>query len=124
MKVFFYYVRTPDAPQNRPVATVAFEVNDDGTVNRGVAICSDSDNFSRKKGRAIAIGRLRNVGDHQDFLPVIDYDWKGRVRSPNFAVRYCGIMYKQSDYAVPVNDIEKRIVKRVLEERKQGEQRQ
>lgn len=41
-------------------ATAAFEVEGD-TINIGVSFCSVKDQFNRKLGRKIAIGRLNNV---------------------------------------------------------------
>lgn len=63
---FFYYtgktkeIQTkngPDAMFKRK-ATVAFLVNPEtGDWSRGVAVCSDRDNFDKKRGRDIAMGR-------------------------------------------------------------------
>ena len=63
---FLYYVKTDDddgkPKMNKRVhkktgACVCFSENDDGTIARGVSICSDNDNFSKSIGRNIAIGR-------------------------------------------------------------------
>ena len=49
-----YYVRQGHIP----VGCVAISLNDDGTIDRGVSYCSRKDNFSKKKGRNLALARL------------------------------------------------------------------
>jgi len=51
-----YYIRRDDTKQ--PIACVAFNENDDGTVNRGISICSTREIFSKNKARNKAVGRL------------------------------------------------------------------
>lgn len=71
-KVNVYHLRTMDSEKTvankgvikvggRPYATVAIEINEDGTVNRGVAICSAKDAFVKKVGTKKAIGRLESA---------------------------------------------------------------
>ena len=54
----FYYIRKERNNQIHPYITVCVFKNADGTVNRGVAVCSVKDNFDREKGKAIAYNRV------------------------------------------------------------------
>ena len=71
-KINVYHLRTKDTETvtknngtlkvgGRPYATVAIEINDDGTVNRGVSICSAKDAFVKKVGTRKAVGRLESA---------------------------------------------------------------
>jgi hypothetical protein len=71
-KINVYHLRTVDTEKmisnkgvikvgGRPYATVAIEINEDGTVNRGVSICSAKDAFVKKVGTKKAIGRLESA---------------------------------------------------------------
>lgn len=57
IKAQIYYVRNG----NHPFATVAVAKTSDGKVVRGVAICSDNDQFQKKVGTATAMGRLKQA---------------------------------------------------------------
>jgi hypothetical protein len=58
-KPMFYYGMVKVDDHLVPVVTVASRYNpEDGTVNRGIAICSGYDNPSKKEGRKIALKRL------------------------------------------------------------------
>lgn len=54
----FYYIRRKRNNQIHPYITVCISKNPDGTINRGVAICSVKDNFERAKGKSIAYNRI------------------------------------------------------------------
>lgn len=63
--VLFYYLRDNELNKNDkeavkgvPFGVVAVRENADGTVNRGVSICSPTDRFNKKAGRGIALKRL------------------------------------------------------------------
>ena len=63
--VIFYYLRDNElnkkdkcAKKGQPFGVVAMRINEDGTINRGVSICSPQDNFNRIAGKGIAIKRL------------------------------------------------------------------
>ena len=60
--VHFYYVRRDNG---QPMATVCFArgVGSDEkyTWSRGIAICSDKDRFDKKRGKAVAIARVRRA---------------------------------------------------------------
>lgn len=63
-KVMFYYLRENKHPNDKsngrgvPFGVVAVRENPDGTVNRGVSICSPTDRYNKKAGRGIALKRL------------------------------------------------------------------
>lgn len=61
-KVMFYYLReekkSNDNGRGRPFGVVAVRENADGTVNRGVSMCSPSDKYNKRAGRGIALKRL------------------------------------------------------------------
>lgn len=58
--VMYYYVRNGKSKKSvgTPYAVVAVRENDDGTVNRGVSMCSPLDTFKKVIGRGIAMQRL------------------------------------------------------------------
>lgn len=60
MKEFFYYLRDV---KRRPVVTVCLLIDDDGTVFRGIAICSPLDQPDKRKGRNIARERANYALD-------------------------------------------------------------
>lgn len=66
-KINVYHLRSVDVMKGdvkvggTPYATVALEINDDGTVNRGVSICSAKDSFVKKVGTQKAIGRMMSA---------------------------------------------------------------
>lgn len=70
--VMFYYLRG-EVPQNDksakkgvPIGCVAIRLNEDGTVNRGVAVCSPRDRYNKDAGRGIALSRLLNAENQQN----------------------------------------------------------
>ena len=54
----FYYLKRSEGKQIKPYGVVAVRMNCDGTVNRGISICSPNDEFRKKVGRGIAYSRL------------------------------------------------------------------
>ncbi|MBR4316808.1 MAG: hypothetical protein IKP65_07610 [Alphaproteobacteria bacterium] len=61
--VHYYYLREmhendKQAPKGHPFGVIAVKNNGDGTVNRGIAICSPTDYFDKRKGRGLALQRL------------------------------------------------------------------
>lgn len=58
-EIFYYYLRDEF---DRPYGCVAIKENGDGTIKRGVSICSKEDNFSKSYARALALKRL-NLSD-------------------------------------------------------------
>lgn len=53
----FYYLRDK---QNHPLVTVCLHKTD-GTICRGIAICSPKDNPNKKTGKAISLGRAKQA---------------------------------------------------------------
>ena len=69
--IYHYYIRRADT--NQPIACVAFGENEDGTVNRGISICSTREIFSKTKARNKAIGRMVAASEHGgDSYPIRD----------------------------------------------------
>lgn len=85
-KINVYHLRTVDTKKEigergcvkvggRPYATVAIEINEDGTVNRGVSICSAKDGFIKKVGTQKAVGRLMSAKKAQsNILPMLSFE--------------------------------------------------
>lgn len=67
-----YYLRKSYKGQEVPYAVVAVEMNEDKTVNRGIAVCSNKDYFVKSKGRGIALNRLEAMKKNTDKKFVID----------------------------------------------------
>ena len=65
-KIFFYYLKDE---QNNKIGCVAVNENENGTVNRGVSICSKTDKFNKTKARGIAYSRLMNVLKEKKNVP-------------------------------------------------------
>lgn len=65
--------------ENRnPVATVVV-INDNGQLKGGVAVCNEKDNFHKKYGVEIAMGRAlknRGLSGHEDIRR--DINWHGQ----------------------------------------------
>lgn len=64
--VHYYYLRARNEKDKTvksgvPYGVVAVRANEDGTVNRGISICSTRDIFKKKTGRGIALSRLLNA---------------------------------------------------------------
>ena len=57
-EVRYYYLRKQANGGSMPFGCVAFRRNGDGTVNRGVSLCSTRDNFNRQHARGLALKRL------------------------------------------------------------------
>ena len=70
----FYYHRDETG---KPKSTICL-ISENGWLARGVAICSDRDNFNRKVGRAIAMGRaakaLKNMESSDEINIGLDRD--------------------------------------------------
>lgn len=60
-EIVYYYLReekNADGSKGKPYGVVAVKENFNGTVNRGVSLCSKEDTFNKKAGRGIALKRL------------------------------------------------------------------
>ena len=74
--VMFYYLRDErmnindkKAKKGMPFGVVAIRENEDGTVNRGVSICSPGDRYNKVAGRGIALKRLMEAEEKKDNIP-------------------------------------------------------
>jgi hypothetical protein len=103
MKEFYYYEPKDDKEGSSKKITTCLLIGDEENDEfkgmpfaRGVAICSDKDNFSKKIGRAIAKGRAMkalfrgNYGkirrpDVKDVLPK-EFHFKGTVRPDQIGI--------------------------------------
>ncbi|MFA6889898.1 MAG: hypothetical protein WCQ80_02620 [Bacilli bacterium] len=68
--VMYYYLRMQQFDHRGnicaiPYGTVAIRKNEDGTINRGISLCSKKDNFSRSIGRRKAYARLKKVEHYE-----------------------------------------------------------
>lgn len=76
--VMFYYLRSgipandKNAKRGVPFGVVAVRLNEDGTVNRGVAVCSPIDKYNKDAGRGIALSRLLNAEEKETSLNVFE----------------------------------------------------
>ena len=57
-EVRYYYLKRRVSGGSMPFGCVAFRKNEDGTVNRGVSLCSTRDNFNKMHARGLAMKRL------------------------------------------------------------------
>ena len=77
-EVMFYYLRSgipvndKSAKKGVPFGVVAVRLNEDGTVNRGVAVCSPIDKYNKDAGRGIALSRLLNAEEKGASLNVFE----------------------------------------------------
>lgn len=90
----FYYLRHLKDGQVHPFGVVAVRMNLDGTVNRGISICSPNDEFKKKIGRGIAYSRLieaetacHNVRKFKDYQGEDD---KQLIRVSEIPFEYAG----------------------------------
>ena len=90
--IMHYYIR--DHITNQPIACVSINVDEDGFVSRGIAICSDNERFDRKKARHKSRGRLiKALTNKEDSLPIRQIDLLLNLQSYFFEVgRLSGIL--------------------------------
>jgi hypothetical protein len=99
---FYYYLRDSE---KRPVVTVALKKTG-GTYARGIAICSNSDNPSKKTGRKIARGRaMAAIKRGMSAMPIRREEAVGILYGSD------GI-YEKSQYGVNPNKHERDIINR------------
>lgn len=107
-----------EVTQQQPVATVCLVQGDDGRVARGIALCSDTEAFSRHEGRKDARKRAirayytkKDNSKHTDPIrqdcgddtPFSVYLWLDICRDPQDAVRRDWISQEMAD-RIPVQD--------------------
>ncbi len=99
--VFFYYLKKErEDGFEHPYGTVCIKKNDDGTVNRGIAICSTSDNFNKKIGREISFARMNKAICKKITCDnFMDYYYFGNSYTSKFPiVSYLGDNFKYKCY--------------------------
>lgn len=117
-EVMYYYLRDQ---HNNPRGCVAMSVNPDGTVNRGVSLCSMWDTFNKAHARGLALGRLNEAirskkdsmfGTYQGNKCVCNpgYDLVMNVRMADM-VDYNLLLPYKSHYAVRPNKFEQKMLK-------------
>lgn len=89
-KINFYHLRTKAFEKEingsmvkeggHPYATVAIEFNGDGTVNRGISICSPHDQFVKRVGTQKALGRLMSAKKKNENIMEIESFSKNQKR--------------------------------------------
>ena len=97
-----------------PYATVAISFNEDGTINRGISICSPNDMFLKSVGTAKAIGRLKKaVKAQSNIMPIFGFNhlihriMRKKGTNPKDTVMFDNLGY----YKAEPNDLEKSIFK-------------
>lgn len=107
--VMFWYGMVNNGKNMVPVVTVASRYNpEDGTVSRGIAICSKEDNPIREEGRKLALKRLA-IAEHRqiDSMPVY---WNGDAVKASGANTTEFTHWKmKSQYHAPIEEREKKV---------------
>jgi len=102
----YYYLRKEGQNGKRGdmYGAVVVSMNEDGTVNRGVSICSSKDRFDKTIAVNIARGRYRKVLEKKESIPMKEY--LGKKEKINF--KYYGRV-NAGDYGATPNEVEKRM---------------
>ena len=102
MRDFYYYYKDPDDKRR---ITVCLLEQGGNIVSRGIAICSEFDNFCRKRGRAIARGRSMKA--------VVNKNYANPILRPCARAQdmMCGsyFSWKSMPFVSPWNEIETKI---------------
>ena len=80
LKITYHHMRTERNGQAIPKGTVCY-IRDGEKTAVGIALCSDSDNFSYKLGRQIAFGRASHIYRH------VTETVEDETTTSNFALR-------------------------------------
>ena len=102
--VMFYYLRDD---HNHPRGCVAMSVNDDGTVNRGVSLCSTIDQFDRAHARGLAVKRLQDALKIKENMAFDKYYGRKGTKAPYWELSHCNadnavvVVYKVHFKAIP-----------------------
>lgn len=108
-KPMFYYGMVKSNDTMVPVVTVASIYNeDDGTVNRGIAICSGFDNPSKAVGRKIALRRLAIANARKIDCQEINWSSENILQSGAAHSEFTDWKYKVQYHAEPI-ELEKRV---------------
>ena len=110
--VMYYYLRDrklnekdKKAKKGQPFGVVAMRLNEDGTINRGVSVCSPRDRYDKKAGRGIAYKRLIDAEEYEKSIPFGEYTGElgmMNLTNPPFADR--------SSYRVEPTEFEHRML--------------
>lgn len=109
IKPVYYYGMVKINGNMMPIVTVASKYNpEDGTVNRGIAICSNGDNPSKAEGRKLAFKRLMIADARQiNCLPI---NWSSNNILNSGAAHSEFTNWKNKvQYHVEMIDLEKRV---------------
>lgn len=73
-----YYLREKKSDRTRGgmFGCVVVDINDDGTVNRGVSVCSHRDKFDKTIALNIATGRFNKAVQTHQNIPMKSYNGK------------------------------------------------
>lgn len=108
-KPMFYYGMVKVNDTMMPVVTVASTYNEeDGTVNRGIAICSGYDNPSKATGRKIALRRLAIAEARELSCQEINWTSENILYSGAGHTEFTGWKHKVQYHVEPI-DLEKRV---------------
>ena len=100
-----------------PYATVAVFFNADGTVNRGISICSPNDTFVKSVGAAKAIGRLKKAMKAQsNIFPIMGFKHlEAKILRRKGETAQDNVMFDNLGYfGDKPNNVEKTIFKSIL----------
>lgn len=76
---FYYYLREERNGGMHRIGCVAFMKNSDGTVTRGVSMCSRLDKFDSNKAKAIA--KKMMIASDKGCLTLVSSDYRGKNRT-------------------------------------------
>jgi len=103
---YTYYLRDKN---HLPVVTVAVEPDGNGGVNRGVAVCSHSDQPCRRVGRKIALTRLQSLkAGKQVHSPTVTHHAGGRLGNYRHPL---GWSSPEVGLHVPPTDFERKLLR-------------
>lgn len=102
---FIYYVKQ----DKQIVGTVAFEPNDDGTVNRGIAVTGLGESGGRRIGRSIALNRLEIATKDKESSRAMNFK---RDACARFAQHFEGVqvVLHKCGFGVKATPFERRII--------------
>lgn len=104
-EIRYYYLRKGvfqnGKIHNIPFGVIAYNFNADGTVNRGFSFCSVSDNFNKKTGKSIAVGRLKESLKDKQSVEIAKYKGK-KAMIPKDMLDECGINSLRQYGATPL----------------------
>jgi hypothetical protein len=106
-EVNFYYLRDENG---KSYGCVAFCENEDGTVNRGISICSKEDAFKKVAARGIALKRMNDAIKRKESFDHFGYYYGDKQSCPDCFEAGKDIFQYKSAYAVKSTAKEHRIL--------------